>query len=67
MGTKVSKKSKTEFAKKLKAWRKRKGFSQSEAAAHLHMSIDTLQNWEIAKRKPTGFAEQSLLEYFKKK
>ena len=67
MKKKVSQKSRVEFAKKVKAWRKRKGFSQSEAARHLNMSVDTLQNWEIARTKPTGFAEQTLLEIFNKK
>lgn len=33
------------------------GFSQSEFAAMLGISTDTLQNWEQGRRKPTGPAK----------
>jgi DNA-binding transcriptional regulator YiaG len=66
MGKRVSKKSKQEFAAALKAWRARKGFSQSQAAEALGVPIDTLQNWEIARTKPQGFAEAALLKIMAK-
>jgi len=43
------------FTKSLKAWRDRKGFTQSEAAKHLGISVRTLQNWEIERNMPRGF------------
>ncbi len=40
----------------LRAWRARSGMSQSEAARRLRIPVDTLQNWEIGRRTPRGFA-----------
>lgn len=57
MGQKVTQRSKDEFAKMVKAWRERKGLSQSEAAEELGLpSKRTLQNWEIARTRPVGLA-----------
>lgn len=58
MGVRVTKKSKTEFAKKLKNWRYNEGMSQSQAAALLGVSVRSLQNWEIARTKPSTLAER---------
>lgn len=55
MGKRVTKKSKVEFADKLKAWRVREGIMQTEAATRLGLpSVRTLQNWEIARVSPHG-------------
>ena len=48
-------------------WRQRKGFSQSQAAAKLGIPFDTLQNWEIARIKPVGFAHEALLKILQKR
>ncbi len=58
MGVRMTKKSKTEFAKKLKNWRYHEGMSQSQAAALLGVSVRSLQNWEIARTKPSTLAER---------
>lgn len=49
------------FAKKLKSWRERRGFTQQDAAKSLGISIRTLQNWEIARNMPRGFGLNALL------
>lgn len=55
MGKRVTKKSKAEFADKLKSWRAREGIMQTEAAQRLGLpSVRTLQNWEIARVAPHG-------------
>ena len=64
MGVRVTKKSKTEFAKKLKNWRDREGMSQSQAAALLGVSVRSLQNWEIARTKPSTLAERLMDRLF---
>lgn len=51
-----------QFTKTLKAWRERKGFTQSEAAKHLGISVRTLQNWEIERNMPRGFGLTALLK-----
>jgi len=56
MGKRVSKKSKREFMDALKAWRTANKLSQSQAAERLGVPLKTLQNWEIARTKPQGFA-----------
>ena len=61
MGIRVSPKDKLAFAKKLKAWRKSKALSQSGAAKFLNISVRTLQNWEIARTKPSATACNLLL------
>jgi hypothetical protein len=50
------------FARALREWRKRNGYSQSVAAAKLKVSTRTLQNWEQGHREPRGFALQHLQE-----
>ena len=40
--------------------RRRLGFSQSEFAERIHVSLDTLRNWEQGKRCPTGAAKALL-------
>ena len=62
MGIKVTKKSKAEFAGKLKRWRIRENVSQSGAAEILRVPVRTLQNWEIARTKPTAFVERELMK-----
>ncbi|MHC1765900.1 MAG: helix-turn-helix domain-containing protein [Verrucomicrobiia bacterium] len=60
MGKRVSKRSKAEFAKLLKDWRERRGFTQEQAAAKLGINLRTLQNWEIARNAPQGFAKTAV-------
>ncbi len=66
MGKRVSKKSKREFMDALKAWRLDHKLSQSQAAERLGIPLKTLQNWEIARTKPQGFAEGALLKIMAK-
>ena len=40
--------------------RKRLGFSQTEFAERIHVSLDTIRNWEQGKRVPTGAAKALL-------
>jgi DNA-binding transcriptional regulator YiaG len=49
------------FAKLLKDYRERRGFTQEDAAKHLGVSVRTLQNWEIARNMPRGFGLKSLV------
>src|SRR6266700_3222462 len=41
--------------------RARYGFSQSQAAQRLGVPLKTLQNWEIARTKPQGFAYSAIV------
>jgi DNA-binding transcriptional regulator YiaG len=66
MGKRVTKKSKREFMDALKTWRSANGFSQSQAAERLGVPLKTLQNWEIARTKPQGFAATALLNMMAK-
>ena len=66
MGKRVTKKSKREFMDTLKAWRSANGLSQSQAAERLDDPLKTLQNWEIARNKPQGFAKAALLKIMAK-
>lgn len=45
--------------------RKRLGFSQSEFAERIDVSLDTIRNWEQGKRSPTG-AAKALLKVLEK-
>jgi DNA-binding transcriptional regulator YiaG len=56
MSKRVPKTHKARFAQEFKSWRSRKGFSQSQAAEFLEISVKTLQNWEIARTMPHGIA-----------
>ena len=68
MGQPITQKSKDEFAKVCRAWRARRGYSQSEAALSLGLtSVRTLQNWEIARTRPSGVLAGLLLELFSEK
>ena len=40
--------------------RRRLGFSQAEFAKRIHVSLDTIRNWEQGKRCPTGAAHALL-------
>jgi putative transcriptional regulator len=40
--------------------RKRLGFSQAEFAERIHVSLDTIRNWEQGKRVPNGAAKALL-------
>lgn len=51
-----------QFAKNLKAWRERKGFTQTDAAKKLGLCVRTLQNWEIERNMPRGFGLTALLK-----
>ncbi len=63
LGREVTQWSKDEFAKMLKTWRERKGFSQLEVAEELGLpSKRPLQNWEIARTRPVGLAYGILLK-----
>ncbi|MCA1997019.1 MAG: helix-turn-helix domain-containing protein [Armatimonadetes bacterium] len=61
MGKRVSKTAKRAFARRLRAWRQGRQMSQSEAAGRLGVPVRTLQNWEIARTKPSRLLEQMLL------
>jgi len=62
MGKRVTKKSKREFMDALKASRSANGLSQSQAAERLGVPLKTLQNWEIARTKPQGFAYSAIVK-----
>jgi transcriptional regulator with XRE-family HTH domain len=55
------------FARTLKSWRERKGFTQQDAAKKLGISVRTLQNWEIARNMPRGFGLNALLVLIREK
>ena len=50
----------TKFARRV---RRRLGFSQVEFAERIDVSLDTIRNWELGKRCPTG-AAKALLKVF---
>ena len=54
------------FAKLLKDYRERRGFTQQDAARHLGVSVRTLQNWEIARNMPRGFGLRALVATLEK-
>jgi len=48
------------FPRRLRAWRERNNFSQSEAALKLQISKRTLQEWEQDRAAPRGFARTAI-------
>lgn len=50
----------TETSKALAKWRGK--LTQKEAAQKLGVSLRTLQNWEIGRNEPRGFAKAALLQ-----
>lgn len=48
------------IANRIKQARAKSGLSQSEAASKWGVSVRTLQNWEIDKNEPRGFARAQL-------
>jgi DNA-binding transcriptional regulator YiaG len=51
-----------ELSEQLEAWRQRLGMTQKAAAAHLGVSVRTLENWSQGRCTPKGFAFKSLIE-----
>ena len=51
---------KQDAARYVRRVRRLLGFSQSEFAERIHVSLDTLRNWEQGKRCPTGAAKALL-------
>ncbi len=51
---------KHDAARYVRRVRRRLGFSQSEFAERIHVSLDTIRNWEQGKRRPTGAAKALL-------
>ncbi len=60
MRKRVTKKSKAEFAAALKAWRKKTTTTQAQAAETLGVPLRTLENWEVARTKPSRITERLL-------
>jgi len=56
-----------EFQKTIQRWRAKHGYTQQDAAAHLGISVRTLQNWEIARNMPKGYGLKALLAELKKR
>ncbi len=52
--------SKQDAAKFARRVRRRLGFSQTEFAERIDVSLDTIRNWEQGKRSPTGAAKALL-------
>ena len=53
------------FPRRLRAWRQRNDFSQSEAALKLQISRRTLQEWEQGRAAPRGFALTAMKKPFR--
>ena len=51
---------KQDAARYVRRVRRRLGFSQPEFAERIHVSLDTIRNWEQGKRCPTGAAKALL-------
>ena len=49
------------FAKLLRKWRERNGYSQRDAALVLKVSKRSLENWEQERAMPQGFGLQAML------
>ena len=48
------------FPRRMRAWRERNNFSQSDAALKLQISKRTLQEWEQGRAAPRGFARTAI-------
>ena len=55
------------FAKLLRKWRERNGYSQRDAAEVLKVSKRSLENWEQERAMPQGFGLQAMVEIIKPK
>jgi DNA-binding transcriptional regulator YiaG len=55
------------FAKLLRKWRERNGYSQRDAAEQLKVSKRSLENWEQERAMPQGFGLQAMLEIIQPK
>jgi DNA-binding transcriptional regulator YiaG len=49
-----------DLSARLRAWRKKNDFSQSEAALRLQISTRTLQEWEQKRSEPRGLASAAI-------
>jgi DNA-binding transcriptional regulator YiaG len=49
-----------ELSARLRAWREKNDFSQSEAALRLQISKRTLQEWEQERAEPRGLASAAI-------
>ncbi len=49
-----------ELSARLRAWREKNDFSQSEAALRLQISKRTLQEWEQDRAEPRGLASPAI-------
>lgn len=66
MGKRVPQRAKQEFADTLKEWRSNKRLTQVEAAQRLEVPLKTLQNWEIARTMPVGYAYTAIMRILPK-
>lgn len=53
-----------DWQKVLKAWRKREGLTQAEAAKYFGVNIATYQRWEIGLSKPSTISAQKMSKIF---
>lgn len=50
----------SDFALRLKRWRKSLGYTQREAADYLGSALQTYQQWEQGRREPVGAARKGI-------
>ena len=55
-----------QFKEKIKALRKKRGWSQEDLAREIEVSLSTVQRWEGKGAKPTRLARRELKRLFKK-
>lgn len=55
------------FAKLLRDWRERNGYSQHDAADALKIAKGSLQNWEQERSMPQGYGLQAMLQIIQPK
>lgn len=58
--TRKAKRGSVTFGTRLYQWRKKKDFSQSEAASKLRISTRTLQEWEQDRARPRHLALEAI-------